>query len=94
MKQALAFRTYQSNSINKCNQSTQSNNQSNSIHKSVLIKLSFAVNVGIEQAAHLPHVVVNKSKPSSTRRLPNSFVTFVPADAASAQVTNQRAKEN
>ena len=71
----------------------QSNNQSNSINKSVLIKLSFAVNVGIEQAAHLPHVVVNKSKPSSTRRLPNSFVTFVPADAASAQVTNQSKTE-
>ena len=44
---------------------------------------SFAVNVGIEQAAHLPNVVVNKK--SGTRRLPNCFVTFVPFDATSAQ---------
>ena len=41
------------------------------------------MNVGIEQAAHLPNVVVNKK--SQTRRLPNCFVTFVPFEAASAQ---------
>ena len=39
--------------------------------------------MGIEQAAHLPNIVVNKK--AQTRRLPNCFVTFVPFDAVSAQ---------